>query len=299
MSAITGADWTLWPAPAKLNLFLRILGRRADDYHVLQSVFQIIDWLDDVRLRPRDDGRIVRVAGPAQVSAEADLCVRAAHALAAASGCTQGVDIALSKRIPMGGGFGGGSSDAATVLVALNHLWHTGLSLDALAEIGLQLGADVPLFVRGDNAWAEGIGELLRPIALAPAWYVVIDPGVHIATGALFNDPELTRTAEPATMAQFVAGEIRDNAFEPLLRRRHPAIAQALAALSQVGLAQVTGTGAGCFAAYPGREVAHTACCALPEALQARVIRGLPRSPLHERLHAMRGNDAPAPPASR
>lgn len=296
MSAVDGAEWTLWPAPAKLNLFLRILGRRADDYHVLQSVFQIIDWHDDVHLRLRTDGRIVRVAGPAQVPAADDLCVRAAHALATASGCTLGADIALSKRIAMGGGFGGGSSDAATVLVALNHLWGSGLSLDALAEIGLQLGADVPLFVRGDNAWAEGIGELLKPIALAPAWYVIIDPGVHIATGALFNDPELTRTAEPATIAQFVAGEIRDNAFEPLLRRRYPAIAQALVALSRVGLARVTGTGAGCFAAFDGREAAHTACCALPEALQARVIRGLPRSPLHDRLRAVSANDAPAPP---
>jgi len=299
MSAIDGPDWTTWPAPAKLNLFLRILGRRADDYHVLQTVFQLIDWLDEVHLRPRDDGRIVRVAGPAEVPASDDLSVRAAHALAAASGCMLGADIALRKRIPMGGGFGGGSSDAATVLVALNHLWRTGLSLDALAEIGLQLGADVPVFVRGDNAWAEGIGELLRPIALAPTWFVVVDPGVHIATGSLFNDPELTRTAEPATIAQFVAGEIRDNAFEPLLRRRDPAIEQALVALSRVGVARVTGTGAGCFAAYDSRDAASAACRSLPDALQARVVRGLPHSPLHDRLRSVCGSDAPAPPVSR
>ncbi|MDP1699251.1 MAG: 4-(cytidine 5'-diphospho)-2-C-methyl-D-erythritol kinase [Xanthomonadaceae bacterium] len=299
MSVMGGPDWTVWPAPAKLNLFLRILGRRADDYHVLQTVFQLIDWLDEVHLRTRDDGQIVRVAGPAAVPAADDLSVRAAHALAEASGCALGVDIALTKRIPMGGGFGGGSSDAATVLVALNHLWRTGLSPDALAEIGLRLGADVPVFVRGDNAWAEGIGELLRPIMLSPAWYVIIDPGVHIATSALFSDPELTRAAEPATIAQFVAGEIRDNAFEPLLRRRDAVIEQALVALSRVGSARVTGTGAGCFAAYDSREAACAACSALPEALQARVVRGLSHSPLHDCLRAVSGNDAPASPVSR
>lgn len=293
MSASAGSDWTVWPAPAKVNLFLRILGRRADDYHVLQTVFQLIDWLDEVHLRPRNDGRIVRVAGPVEVPVADDLSVRAAHALAETSGCTLGADIALRKRIPMGGGFGGGSSDAATVLVALNYLWHTGLSLDALAEIGLRLGADVPVFVRGDNAWAEGIGELLRPIALAPAWFVIIDPGVHIKTGTLFSDPELTRTAEPATIAQFVAGEIRDNAFEPLLRRRAPAIEQALVALSRVGLPQVTGTGAGCFAAYDSREAAIAASGALPGGLQARVVCSLPHSPLHDRLRVVCKSDAP------
>lgn len=299
MSVVEGPGWSVWPAPAKLNLFLRILGRRADDYHVLQTVFQLIDWLDEVHLRPRNDGQIGRVAGPAAVPAADDLTVRAAHALAAASGRTLGADIALTKRIPMGGGFGGGSSDAATVLVALNHLWRLNLSIDALAEIGVGLGADVPLFVRGDNAWAEGIGELLKPIALAPAWYVVVDPGVQIATGALFRDPELTRTAEPATMARFIAGEIRDNAFEPLLRRREPAIAQALGALSRVGLARITGTGAGCFAAYDSHEAACAACVALPESLQARVVRGLPRSPLHERLRTASEGEVPAPPVSR
>src|SRR5690606_33154188 len=199
------SGWSDWPAPAKLNLFLRIPGRRADGYHLLQTVFRLLDWGDTVHLRPREDGRIVRhgesVAGVAEAD---DLMVRAAILLQTASKIDKGADISVEKRIPAGGGFGGGSSDAATVLVALDALWDTRLGLDHLAELGLQLGADVPVFVRGDNAWGEGIGEILNPVRLPPAWYLLVDPGVQVPTAELYRAPELTRDAPPATMSDFV-----------------------------------------------------------------------------------------------
>jgi 4-diphosphocytidyl-2-C-methyl-D-erythritol kinase len=175
-------SWTSWPAPAKLNLFLHIVGRRADGYHLLQTVFQLLDWGATVRLRVRADGEIARSNDVPGVAPESDLCLRAAHALREQSAGRLGVDIALDKRIPQGGGLGGGSSDAATVLVALNDLWSAGLSPDQLADIALGLGADVPVFVRGYSAWAEGVGEKLTPIALRQRHYVIVDPGVSVAT---------------------------------------------------------------------------------------------------------------------
>jgi 4-diphosphocytidyl-2-C-methyl-D-erythritol kinase len=193
--------WTSWPAPAKLNLFLHIVGRRADGYHLLQTVFQLLDWGDTVRLRIRTDGKIRRDSDISGVPAESDLCLRAAAALRERAGRPAGVDIALDKRIPLGGGLGGGSSDAATVLVALNALWATGLSIDELADVGLGLGADVPVFVRGHSAWAEGVGERLTPISLPRRDYVIVDPRVSVATTALFQAPELTRNSPPMTMS--------------------------------------------------------------------------------------------------
>src|SRR5574344_1177937 len=182
------------PAPAKLNLFLHITGRRADGYHLLQTVFRLLDWGDRIGLRLRSDGQILRIGDSvAGVAPEQDLAVRAAQVLQQATDCGQGAEIRVDKQVPAGGGFGGGSSDAATVLVVLNRLWKTGLSVDALAELGLALGADVPVFVRGHNAWAEGVGELLPPIELPEAWYVLADPGVHVATSALFQAERLTR----------------------------------------------------------------------------------------------------------
>jgi len=199
--AAPDAAWAVWPAPAKLNLFLRITGRRPDGYHLLQTVFRILEWGDAVRIRVRDDGQVRRHgASVAGVEEADDLTVRAAMLLRSAANCPQGADIALEKRIPAGGGFGGGSSDAATVLVALDAMWGTGLGLDRLAELGSQLGADVPVFVRGENAWAEGVGERLSPVPLPPAWYVLADPGVHAPTATLFKSPELTRDAPAATM---------------------------------------------------------------------------------------------------
>lgn len=283
------SDWSIWPAPAKLNLFLHITGRRADGYHQLQTVFRMLDWGDRIRLRLRTDDAVVRVSGAAGVDADDDLAVRAARALQAVSGCRTGVEIALDKRIPMGGGFGGGSSDAATVLVALNHLWGLQLEVGQLAAIGLRLGADVPVFVHGDNAWAEGVGERLTPIELPDAWYLVVFPAARVATAALFADSELTRDAAPATIADFVAGRVSGNAFEPVLRRREPAVAAALDALAKVGTACVTGTGAGCFAAFASAAQAQAARDVLPRQWQALVARGAPESPLRARLREVRG----------
>jgi 4-diphosphocytidyl-2-C-methyl-D-erythritol kinase len=216
-----GAGWSTWPAPAKLNLFLRIVGRRADGYHLLQTVFRLLGWGDTLRLRIREDGRIERLGDlPPAMDPARDLAVRAAELLRNEANCHLGADIFVEKRIPAGAGFGGGSSDAATVLVALDALWGTDLGLDRLADLGLALGADVPVFVRGHDAWAEGVGERLTPVDLPPAWYLLADPGVHASTAGLFQAPELTRDAAPATISDYASGALLDNAFEPLLRRR-------------------------------------------------------------------------------
>ncbi|NUO78080.1 MAG: 4-(cytidine 5'-diphospho)-2-C-methyl-D-erythritol kinase [Lysobacter sp.] len=285
MPADTEHPWSLWPAPAKLNLFLRITGRRADGYHLLQTVFRLLDWGDSIRLRVREDGRIVRHGGSvAGVSEDQDLTVRAAKLLQKEANVALGADIVIEKRIPVGGGFGGGSSDAATVLVALNALWGADLSVDQLAELGLRLGADVPVFVRGDNAWAEGVGEALAPVALAPAWYLLVDPGVHAPTAALFQSTELTRDAAPATMADFVSGMPLGNAFEPVLRLREPAVEAAFAALARVGAPRLTGSGSGCFVEFATRESAEAALAVLPSGLRAWTAAGAARSPLRAAL---------------
>lgn len=284
-SRATADGWTHWPAPAKLNLFLRITGRRSDGYHLLQTVFRLLDWGDTLALRVRDDGVIERhgpsVPGVAEVD---DLAVRAANILRKAANCRKGASIHIEKRIPAGGGFGGGSSDAATVLVALNALWDTGLSVERLAELGLQLGADVPVFVRGHNAWAEGVGERLEPVELLPAWYVLADPGIHAPTAALFADPQLTRDAPPARMCDFVSGRPLGNAFEPVLRRREPAVDAAFAALSRIGSPRLTGSGSGCFVEFATREAAEASLAVLPAGLRAWVVAGAPRSPLRDAL---------------
>lgn len=272
--------WSAWPAPAKLNLFLHITGRRADGYHLLQTVFALLDWGDTVYLRVRPDGRVVLHGDGHGVAAADDLCVRAAHALQRACGGTRGADIAVDKRIPIGGGFGGGSSDAATTLVALDALWGADLSLDALADIGLGLGADVPVFVRGDNAWAEGVGATLTPIVLPPAWYLLVDPGVRVPTTALFDAPDLTRDAAPATISDYVSGRLSGNVFERVLRRREPAVDAALLALSRVGTARLTGSGAGCFVAFERRDQAEAALAALLPGVKAWVAAGAKQSAL-------------------
>lgn len=286
MSAVDDtAGWSYWPAPAKLNLFLHITGRRADGYHELQTVFRLLDWGDHIGLRLREDGQIRRdgpsVAGVAEAD---DLVVRAALALQAATGCRQGADIRVAKRIPAGGGFGGGSSDAATVLVALNRLWGTSLNADDLAAIGLKLGADVPVFVRGHSAWAAGVGETLTPLALPPAWYVLVDPGVHVPTAELFRAPDLTRDAAPVKIADFASGTVLGNAFEPVLRRREPAIEAVFQALSGIGRARLTGSGSGCFVEFATRAAAEQALAQLPSQLRAWVAAGVDRSPLLDAL---------------
>jgi 4-diphosphocytidyl-2-C-methyl-D-erythritol kinase len=277
--------WSAWPAPAKLNLFLNITGRRPDGYHQLQTVFRLLDWGDTVRLRLRGDRLVKRVGESVAGVAEADdLMVRAALLLQTEANVDKGVDISVEKRIPAGGGFGGGSSDAATVLVALNWLWKVRWPLDRLAHLGLALGADVPVFVQGENAWAEGIGEKLTPISLPPAWFVVVDPGVHVPTGDLFRSQDLTRNAAPAKIRDFVSGNLLDNAFEPVLRRREPAVEAVFTALSRIGSPRLTGSGSGCFVEFADRASAEAALRDLPGGLRAWVTEGVTRSPLHKFL---------------
>jgi len=285
---VTVADaWTRWPAPAKLNLFLHIVGRREDGYHLLQTAFQLLDWGDEVRLRVRDDGRICRIDPLPGVPDDVDLGVRAAHALKRATGCRLGADIAIEKRVPIGGGLGGGSSDAATVLVALNALWRTELDADALAEIAVGLGADVPVFVRGTSAWAEGIGEQLTPIELPDRWFVIVDPGVPVPTRELFQVPELTRNSPQLTIPLFVSGVPTGNAFEPVVRGRFPAVAAALDWLGRHGEARLSGSGGAVFAAVASRDAGEAILAAMPAGFRGWVVRGVNESPLRQRVRPL------------
>ena len=276
-----------WPAPAKLNLFLHIVGRRPDGYHELQSCFQFIDLCDEISIDVRADGQIRRTVEIADVAEEADLCVRAARALQAATGTTLGADIGVLKRIPMGGGLGGGSSDAATCLVALNHLWKLHLPVDALTALGLKLGADVPVFVRGRVAWAEGVGERLTPLypPLAPpeANYLILKPNVGVSTAEVFQDPELTRNSAPITIHGFLASGGRNDCLS-VVRRRFPEVARALDWLSRYGAARLTGTGACVFLAVETIELGLEIVRRLPPELDGFLVRGLNDSPLLERL---------------
>jgi 4-diphosphocytidyl-2-C-methyl-D-erythritol kinase len=282
---VSGADaWTRWPAPAKLNLFLHIVGRRADGYHLLQTAFQLLDWGDEVRLRVRADGEIRRIDPLPGVPDDLDLGVRAAHALKRATGCRLGADIAIDKRVPIGGGLGGGSSDAATVLVALNTIWDTDLDEDALADIAVGHGADVPVFVRGTSAWAEGIGERLTPLELPERWFVVVDPGVSVPTRELFQVPELTRNSPQLTIPLFVSGVPTGNAFEPVVRGRFPAVAAALDWLGQHGEARLSGSGGAVFAAVPSRDAGDAVLSDLPAGFRGWVVRGVNESPLRRLL---------------
>jgi len=279
--------WSEWPAPAKLNLFLHIVGRRADGYHLLQTVFQLLDWGDSVRLRARSDGAIVRVSGLAEVPPEQDLAVRAAIALRRVTGTARGAEIGIDKQIPCGGGLGGGSSDAATVLIALNEIWQTGLNEDELAQIGLTLGADVPVFVRGHTAWAEGIGEKLTAIELPPRHYVILDPRAAVPTAELFQAAELTRNSLPLTIYGYLNGAQTANAFAPVVRARFPEVAGALDWLQSYGDARLSGSG-GCVFAAMDAETAQRVEQDCP--LQFAVYRadGVSHSPLCNALERYR-----------
>jgi 4-diphosphocytidyl-2-C-methyl-D-erythritol kinase len=283
-------EWTAWPAPAKLNLFLRITGRRADGYHELQTVFRLLDWGDEVRLRVRDDGEVKRLNGARGVAESDDLVVRAACLLQQHAGCALGADLAVDKRIPMGGGLGGGSSDAATALVALNHLWRLDLDEDSLAALGGQLGADVPVFVRGRSAWAEGVGERLSPIHLPRRHYVVLDPREQVPTAALFQAPELTRNAPRATISSFVSGATVENAFEPVVRARYPRVAAALAWLGGFGTARLSGTGGCVFLELRSLARAHAIAERCPATFRVHVASGMDVSPLHQALARQRAS---------
>lgn len=277
-----------WPAPAKLNLFLHVVGRRPDGYHELQTAFQFIGLCDEITLTPREDGRIERDGALPGVPLDEDLCVRAALALKAASGVTSGVTLTLQKRIPMGGGLGGGSSDAATVLVALNALWGIDWPTDRLARVGLALGADVPVFVHGHAAWAEGVGERLTPLNPAEQWFVLLRPECAIATSRVFNDSRLTRNTPPQRIAAFTDG-FGHNDCEPVVRALHAEVAMALDWLSTRVPARLTGTGScvfgRCGTGPAGESLARDlAVEADTRGLASWAVRGLNRSPLIEAL---------------
>lgn len=272
-----------FPAPAKLNLFLHVLGRRADGYHLLQTVFTLIDYCDRVRLRVRDDGEVVRVSELRGVPAEEDLTVRAARLLQEASGTALGADIELEKVIPMGGGLGGGSSDAATVMLALDRLWNTGFGPEALAELAVSLGADVPFFLHGGAAWAEGVGDELRAIELEPRWYLVLVPPVGVPTREIFAAPELTRNTEALKMADFSAqpqGHVFRNDLERVVAARYPEVRRHLEWLRTHGEARMTGSGGCVFAAYDSREAAQAVLGRVTAPMQGFVAQGLARHPM-------------------
>jgi len=280
---IDDSGW--WPAPAKLNLFLHITGRRDDGYHELQTVFQLLDFGDRLRLRVREDGQIQRLSAIQGVEPEQDLTVRAARLLQQHSSCSLGVSIEIDKRIPMGGGLGGGSSDAATVLLVLNQLWRTGLDVNQLAQLGLSLGADVPVFVRGESAWAEGVGERLNAVKLPERWFFVLCPEVSIPTAELFASPQLTRDARPITIRDYLAGA-GSNVFEPLVRERYPVVDEAIKWLTQTSgvPARMTGTGSSIFIAVNDEQHAQQIMASLPDRWQAFYARGVNQSPLISRL---------------
>jgi 4-diphosphocytidyl-2-C-methyl-D-erythritol kinase len=268
-----------FPAPAKLNLMLRVTGRRDDGYHLLQTVFRFIDHGDTVRLRVRRDGVITRLKPLPGVAEADDLTVRAARALKAATGTPLGADIAVDKRLPFGGGLGGGSSDAATVLLALNHLWGTGLSRKRLQDLALPLGADVPVFIYGQSALAVGVGEVLTPQPVAPAWYLVLVPPIAVATAGIFQHPELKRDSEPIKIEGFSVPAGND--LEPLVCRLYPEVARHLAWLQSLGGGQMSGSGACVFAAFADESGARQALAACPPDMSGFVAQGLDVHPLH------------------
>ncbi len=277
-------------APAKLNLFLHVVGRRDDGYHLLQTLFRFIDLNDTLRFTLRDDGEVRRINALEGVPPEQDLCVRAARLLQQESGCVQGVDIEVEKRIPMGGGLGGGSSDAATTLLALNRLWQLGLSRERLMEMGLTLGADVPVFVFGDNAFAEGVGERLQAYPLPESWYVVLCPPVHVPTAQIFTHPELTRNTFSMTMRALPKGlEFRsgrqaglNNDLQALACKLYPEVAEYLAWLAQFAPAMMTGSGACVFAEFTTEVEAKAVLQQLPPNMRGYVAHGLQQHPLRE-----------------
>lgn len=274
----------VFPAPAKLNLFLHVLGRRPDGYHLLQTALRLIDYGDELSFCVRSDGEIRHTNPLPGVGAQNDLCVRAAQLLQRQTSCRQGADIGIVKRLPMGGGLGGGSSDAATTLIALNQLWGTGLPRVQLQRLALELGADVPVFVFGQNAFAEGIGERLTALRLPPAWYLVLVPELAVSTAEIFSSPELTRNTNAITIAAFSVGLARSipgrNDLEPVVCRRYPQVARYLEWLQCYGEARMTGSGACVFCAFDSDAEARRVHALLPAGMRGFVAQGLDRHPL-------------------
>ena len=273
------------PAPAKLNLFLLVTGRRPDGYHTLQTVFRFIDRADRLTFRLRNDGQIRCMSDLPGVEEKDDLTVRAARLLQEATACKLGADLKIDKTLPMGGGLGGGSSDAATALLALNRLWNLRLRRQELQSLGLKLGADVPVFVFGQNAFAEGIGEQLQQVDLAPSWYLVLVPPVTVSTAAVFADPELTRSTTPVTIRAFSEGCDRHdllgrNDLEAVVCRRYPEVANHLQWLRQFGPAALTGSGACVFCPFDSESAARSVLTQLPAGMHGFVAEGLLQHPL-------------------
>jgi 4-diphosphocytidyl-2-C-methyl-D-erythritol kinase len=293
-TSVTSSDYPdTWPSPAKLNLFLHITGRRPDGYHTLQTVFQLLDYGDELQFSVRDDAQLDIQGDSFNIPLEQNLVIRAARSLQQFSKTTYGADITLNKRLPLGGGVGGGSSNAATTLIALNQLWQLHLPLDSLATLGLSLGADIPVFVRGHSAWAEGVGEQLRPIELPERWYIVITPPCFVSTQEIFSHPELTRDTSAITISDFLEGyALRDesqkdrsrNDCETLVRKQYPEIARAIDWLNQFAPARLTGTGSSVFAAFASEQSARKVMTELrstfPSTWRGFVARGINQSPL-------------------
>ena len=274
------------PAPAKLNLMLHILGRRADGYHELQTLFQFLDYGDELSFAIREDGEVRLQTEIANVPHDSNLIVRAARALKEQSGCPLGVDIWLKKVLPMGGGIGGGSSDAATTLLGLNHLWKLDWDEDRLAALGLKLGADVPVFVRGHAAFAEGVGEILTPVTPEEPWYVVLVPQVSVSTAEIFSDPLLTRDTPPIKVRPVPKGNSRNDCL-PVVARRYPDVRNALNLLGKFTEAKLTGTGSCVFGAFPNKAEADKVSALLTETLTGFVAKGANISMLHRKLQAL------------
>lgn len=279
-----------WPAPAKLNLFLHVTGRRADGFHDLQTIFQLLDWGDELKVTPTGDPAIERLSGPISIEPDQDLCVRAARLLQRVTGTRLGARIELRKRIPLGGGLGGGSSDAATVLKVLDRLWATNLGIERLCALGLELGSDVPVFVRGTSAFASGRGEILTPLELPERWYLIIHPGVAVATAGIFQAPELTRNSPVITIRAVSPAPIQldetRNDCEPLVRARFPAVAAALQWLESRAVARLSGTGSCIFASFARAADAERVAAQVPDEWTSFVARGVNRSPLEAALTA-------------
>jgi 4-diphosphocytidyl-2-C-methyl-D-erythritol kinase len=274
---------TAWPSPAKLNLFLHITGRRSGGYHELQTVFQFLDYGDTLSFEPTHTPNIQLLTQIEGVEHDSNLIVRAARALQQHAGITKGALISLDKRLPMGGGLGGGSSNAATTLVALNQLWDCQLSNDELAKIGLELGADVPVFIHGQAAWAEGVGEKLSPISPVEPWYMVIVPPCQVSTSEIFSTTELTRDCEPITISRFLSGEGR-NVCEDVVKDHYPAVAESLSWLAKYGQSRMTGTGGCVFVDVNNQQQAQKIMDDLPESWQGFVAKGCNISPLNLHL---------------
>lgn len=271
------------PAPAKLNLFLHITGRRPDGYHNLQTLFQLLDYGDSLEFT-RSESPCIQLSPTLEgVQDQDNLIYRAAKLLQQKAQLHCGATIYLNKQLPMGGGIGGGSSNAATTLIGLNHLWQTGLSIDELCQLGRQLGADVPVFVGGKTAWAQGVGEQLKPVELEPSWYLVLTPPCSVSTAAIFSHPDLVRDT-PAISLDYFLSQGGSNNCQPLVEQLHPPVKQAIDWLSQFGKATMTGTGASVFASFPSKSAAEKVLAQKPKSLTGFIAKGVNTSPLHKKL---------------